>query len=135
MENKLRLREDYTRYRFAVADHDIFDPECRASIVLVRLKDLMVIAYTDYERYVSGSVSDGAPYIRKLYAVADFLNYTIYYARRLGTYSLSDITLDAVQTYERYISDKRHTIIVGDFIYNLSLAGKLKNIKPADLII
>ena len=129
----VRLKYSRFDYRFIIADVSLLHPGSGPVIAIERIKDSLIVAYSNYDEYV-GTTKDDASHMDRLHAVIGFLNYALHDLSTTGVESLSDVTPIDIYMYEQFMCPAGEAIYAGEFLYNMACAGLLANVNPEDII-
>lgn len=129
----LKLQHKCSDYRFIIAESNLLSPEDGPAIALERVQGSIIVAYSDFARYV-GATQEDASRRKRLFAVCRLLTHLLHSSNDLDSFCLADILPVDIYMYEAHYCPKNEVIYVGEFLYNLACAGHLHNINPKDIL-
>lgn len=134
MNETIRLQYHYYDYDFVVTRHNLLDPDDSPCIALRRIRDNLIVGYTNYSKFVGTKPGD-ASHMDRLEAAAALLSHFLLHAERFGIQRLSEIPTGRIKEYLYIMCSDSEGIYAGEFVYNLAKAGYLIYVEPMDLII
>lgn len=132
--DSIKLKYHYCDYRFVVTELNLLDPDSGPCIALERVRDGLVIGYTNFGRFVGSNPCD-ASHAERLEAAARLLSHFLLHMERFGIERLSDLPSGRINEYLHVMCDDSEKIYAGEFVYNLARAGYLTFVEPEDLIV
>ena len=134
MEDKFKLQYNYYDYDFVVSELNLLDPDDSPCIALRRIKDDIVIGYSNFGKFVGTTPSDPT-HMDRLEAAAKLLSHFLMHMERFGITRLSDISAARMNEYLFIMcSSSEEAVYASEFACNLAAADYLTYIKPEDIM-